>query len=186
MYRRGGKPHDSALIPLPAERRGDHFCGHDPAYPDYAAGYLSVHPEHDKPDMQVREEAIAAANKAIELSMGNELWTFPAQSLDIDINNDSVNDYLVFIAAPVCVRATPANITTASSVTLLGFSSTSAWNAVWELDATATEESSGTRVRVRHPVGLCHSGIDDSGRYRPVRRSVHCHQRLPECTHHSG
>jgi Flp pilus assembly protein TadG len=111
-------------------------------------------------NMQVREEAIAAANKAIELSMGNELWTFPAQSLDIDINNDSVNDYLVFIAAPVCVRATPANITTASSVTLLGFSSTSAWNAVWELDATATEESSGTRVRVRHGVRILMSETD--------------------------
>ena len=111
-------------------------------------------------NMQVREEAIAAANKAIELSLGNELWNFPAQSLDIDINNDSVNDYLVFIAAPVCVRATPANITTASSVTLLGFSSTSAWNAVWELDATATEESSGTRVRVRHGVRILMTETD--------------------------
>jgi Flp pilus assembly protein TadG len=111
-------------------------------------------------NMQVREEAIAAANKAIELSLGNELWTFPAQSLDIDINNDSVNDYLVFIAAPVCVRATPANITTASSVTLLGFSSTSAWNAVWELDATATEESSGTRVRVRQGVRILMTETD--------------------------
>jgi hypothetical protein len=94
-------------------------------------------------NMQLREEAIAAANKAIELSLGNELWTFPAQSLDIDINNDSVNDYLVFIAAPVCVRATPAN-----------------WNAVWELDATATEESSGTRVRVRHGVRILMSETD--------------------------
>ena len=111
-------------------------------------------------NMQVREEAIAAANKAIELSLGNELWTFPAQSLDIDINNDSVNDYLVFIAAPVCVRATRANITTASSVTLLGFSSTSAWNAVWELDATATEESSGTRVRVRQGVRVLMTETD--------------------------
>jgi Flp pilus assembly protein TadG len=112
-------------------------------------------------NVQVREEAIAAAQKSIELAIGGTFWN-PAieQNFDIDINNDTINDYQVTIAAPTCQRATEAILTSTSSVTLPGFSSAAAWNTVWELDATATEEGSGTRVRVRQGVRVLMSEAD--------------------------
>jgi hypothetical protein len=63
-----------------------------------------------------------------------------------------VDDYLVNLVEPLCVRATRANSAAASSVTLPGMTSTDAWNTVWELDATATETVSGASVRVRQGV----------------------------------
>jgi hypothetical protein len=112
-------------------------------------------------NVQIRDEAIAAAQKAIELAISGTFWN-PAieQNFDIDINNDTVNDYQVRIAVPTCQRATKAILTTTSSVTLPGFSSAAAWNTVWVLDATATEDISGTRVRVRHGVRVLMSNAD--------------------------
>lgn len=111
---------------------------------------------------QVRKEAIAAANKQIIFVADQTFWNplnkeFPAS---IDINNDGATEYDVLVAAPTCVRATKANIQTTSSVTLPGFSAIDAWNTIWELDATATESASGTRVRVRHGVRVLMTEAD--------------------------
>jgi hypothetical protein len=110
---------------------------------------------------QVRREAIAAANKTLQIIVPITFWD-PAdeRSDSVDINNDGTFDYEVVVAAPTCVRATRVNINTASSVTLPGFSATDAWNTVWELDATATEQASGTRVRVRHGVRVLMTEAD--------------------------
>lgn len=106
-------------------------------------------------NVQTRSEAIAAAEKVIEQILVEDagLSAFQAaRTENVDINQDSVNDYLVAVPAPVCVRATRANVTTSSSVTLPGFSATGAWNTVWEITAIATDVASGTSVSVVHAI----------------------------------
>lgn len=116
-------------------------------------------------NMQSRNEAIASATKAIEQVVGS--WNFgtapTADEINVDIDNNGVTDYVVRIAAPVCVKATataqapdpggdcppgadglfhPENCPAASSAV---------FNVIWDIDATATN-SSGTVVRVRQGV----------------------------------
>lgn len=110
---------------------------------------------------QVRKEAIAAANKSIQLIVPITFWDPIVERTDsVDINNDGNDDYDVVVAEPSCIRATKANISTTSSVTLPGFSAIDAWNTIWELDATATESTSGTRVRVRHGIRVLMTEAD--------------------------
>ena len=112
-------------------------------------------------NVQARNGAIAAANKKIVEVADQNFWNPKKEWPDsIDINNDGVLEYDVLVAVPTCIRATKANLSTASSVTLPGFSAVDAWNTIWELDATASEISSGTRVRVRHGVRVLMTEAD--------------------------
>ena len=112
-------------------------------------------------NVQTRTEAIAAAEKAIELTIDTTFWNPAiAQSFNIDVGLDSTNDYTVDIAVPNCVRYAEAILDTTSSVTLPGFSSASAWNTFWELNATATNNASGTRVMVSQGVRVLLSEAD--------------------------
>ena len=102
-------------------------------------------------NVQAREEAIAAANAIIERTISVNFWEITEASdppEEVDINGDGVTDYLVDLAKPRCVRVFPIARTTSASVTLPGMSASSAWNTVWELDATASEATTGARVRV--------------------------------------
>jgi hypothetical protein len=101
-------------------------------------------------NVQVREEGLAAANVMIDRTIDSDFWTAIAASVDneVDLNGDGLADFLVDIALPRCVRASPAAGDVSSSVTLPGMTSSGAWNTVWELDATAKEANTGTRVRV--------------------------------------
>lgn len=103
-------------------------------------------------NMQAREEALAAANSAIEVALSNNFTSAPAAtSSNVDINNDGSADYLVSIAKPECIRATIAQATAASSVKL-GQISSGTWNTVWSLDATVTDDATGAEVHVRSGV----------------------------------
>ena len=91
-------------------------------------------------NMQFREEAIAAANKAIEQVISSAFTASPAaEDIAVDIDNDGTAEYAVAIAQPECVAATQAN-TPVYSDESLGPSMTlsSNWNTVWEIDATVT------------------------------------------------
>ena len=102
-------------------------------------------------NVQAREEAIAAANAIIEKTISVNFWEITVASdppEEVDINADGVTDYFVELAAPRCVRVFPINRTTSASVTLPGMSASEAWNTVWELDATASQPTTGARVRV--------------------------------------
>lgn len=102
---------------------------------------------------QVREEALAAANAALEQVISSPFTEDPsgaAEDIDMDINNDGINDYTVSIATPQCARATLSGSVAASSVTLTMPSST--WNTVWEITANVTEASTGTSLTVRSAV----------------------------------
>lgn len=101
-------------------------------------------------NMQLRNEAIAAANMAIETVIGSPFTVSPvAETIEIDINNDGTNDYTVAIAQPTCTRAYLAASGTLSDPNFPTTSDT--WNTIWDIDATATEltNATGTAVRVR-------------------------------------
>lgn len=115
---------------------------------------------------QVREEALAAAHIVIEQTVASPFALDPNSAavtdLPIDIYNGPIDgdEYLVTLAAPRCVRAVQAAVSTASSVTLPGMTSVSAYNTIWELDATATEVTTGAKVRVKQGVRVLLNEIE--------------------------
>ena len=107
---------------------------------------------------QIRNEAIAAANAAIEQVVSSPFTTAPAaESVNIDINNDGVVDYTVNFAAPKCMSATTVTPTSlpASSLSLgSSFASTSSsyYQTVWDLDATVIDNASGASVHLHQGI----------------------------------
>jgi Tfp pilus assembly protein PilX len=102
-------------------------------------------------NMQTRNEAISAANKAIEQVISSSFTTTPAaEVINVDINNDSTTDYIVSIATPVCIRSSidaPSNL---SSVTLpITMTSSSSWNTLWEIEAVVNDALTGAKTTVR-------------------------------------
>lgn len=115
-------------------------------------------------NVQTRSEAIAAAKVEIEKVISSPFTDDPSlsanTSLGVDLNNDDVDDYFVAIAEPVCEQAVQANVTTTSSVQLLGFSAGGAFNTIWRVSATATEASSGAAVTVTQRVRVLLNTVD--------------------------
>ena len=105
-------------------------------------------------NMQVREEAVAAANQAVEqVISSNFTASLIAQTVTVDINKDDTVDYSVAVAIPTCVRATQATVAPPSDVELgAAMSSGSTWNTDWDLNATVTDAATGARVQVRQGV----------------------------------
>jgi hypothetical protein len=101
-------------------------------------------------NMQLRDEAIAAANRGIELVMSSAFTAAPAaQTVDVDIDNDGAMDFHVDFAAPACVSAERiAGSTVPPSSVFLGTafaSSTSdAYRTVWDLQADVSPFDEGT------------------------------------------
>jgi hypothetical protein len=107
---------------------------------------------------QIRNEAVAAANKAIEQVLSSPFSDAPAaESIDIDLNNDSTTDYTVDFAAPVCVSATVISGSSAppSSITLgsmFAVGTPNYYHTIWDLDANVVDAASGATMRVRQGV----------------------------------
>jgi Tfp pilus assembly protein PilX len=113
-------------------------------------------------NMQTRAEAIAAANKAMEQVIGSWNFSTPpsADQINVDIDNNGNTDYVVTVAAPVCVKAvavsTPSAAdsecpTNAEGLTVCAPAVANIYNVLWELDATAVG-TTGTKVRVRQGI----------------------------------
>ncbi|WP_341707785.1 hypothetical protein [Halopseudomonas sp.] len=103
-------------------------------------------------NMQMREEATAAANSAIELVISSAFATSPtAQEIDVDMNNNGTADYTVNVAEPQCVSYTLAESASASSVTL-GVMSDKTWDTLWDIQATVNDAATGTNVTMRQGV----------------------------------
>jgi len=105
-------------------------------------------------NMQMRDEALAAANQGTERLISapftDNLGTY---TYTVDINKDGTNDYQVVIAPPTCVRAVQATVAPPSDVELgPAMSAGGTWNTDWDLDATVTDSASGAAVRVRQGV----------------------------------
>ena len=107
-------------------------------------------------NMQFRSEAVAAANKAIEQVISSPFTAAPAaEVINVNLDNDVDDDYVVQIAEPQCVYAAQAFSADPSSVTLPPvMTASSTWNTVWDLDASVTPASNvaGASVRI-------HSGV---------------------------
>lgn len=103
-------------------------------------------------NMQVREEGIAAANLAIEQVMSSPFTDAPAyQEINVDINKDGTNDYLVKVETPTCTKAL---IATSAAATEVGFgpSVSDTWNTEWDINASVTDTASGASVRIRQGI----------------------------------
>ena len=107
-------------------------------------------------NMQVRQEAVAAANIVVEQIISSPFTNNPAvvaNNYPIDINKDGVTDYSVTIATPTCTRATTASSGTPSDVELgPTMSSSSTWNTEWDIDALVTDAASGATARIHQGV----------------------------------
>lgn len=107
-------------------------------------------------NMQFRNEAIAAANAAIEQVISSPFTDAPAaESINVDIDNNAPTDYVVEVAEPQCIFAAQAFSADPSSLSLpASMTVASTWNTVWDLDATVNggANAGGAAVRVRSGV----------------------------------
>jgi Tfp pilus assembly protein PilX len=117
-------------------------------------------------NMQNRNEAIAAGNKAIEQVLSSPFTNAPAaESIDVDINNNGSTDYRVDFAAPTCISASRMAGTVAppSSVTLgpaFSVATSDFYETVWDLDANVSDLSgSGAAARMRQGVRVILSQV---------------------------
>ena len=109
-------------------------------------------------NMQSRNEAIAAANMAIEQTININFATIdPANyptTIDIDIDQDDTTDYIVTLKAPICLKATLAP---ASASALSGVNSTitnsSNYLTLWEIEAAAQNWATGASVVAKQGIG---------------------------------
>ncbi len=99
-------------------------------------------------NMQAKEEAVAAANLAIEQVLSSPFTTAPnAETIEVDINNDGVTDYTVAIARPQCISVAVDTQGAKSSVALAGMT-ISSWNTVWDIDAVVNDNKTGAKTAV--------------------------------------
>jgi hypothetical protein len=115
-------------------------------------------------NMQFRNEAVAAANRAIELVLSSPFTDVPtAEMIEVDIDGDGDPDYEAWIGnatgapvfapplrQPTCVKATKADPAYSSSTSLpMDFSSDAYWNTVWDIDVGVRDPVSGSSIRIR-------------------------------------
>lgn len=109
-------------------------------------------------NMQFRDEAIAAANKATEQVLSSPFTSAPAgQSINVDLNNDGTTDYEVVFDAPACIGdseiivsgAAPSSVTLGSSFAVAG---STFYQTVWDLSARVSDAVSGASVHVRQGI----------------------------------
>jgi len=115
-------------------------------------------------NMQFRSEAIAAANKAIEQVISSPFAAAPAaETINVDLNNDATDDYIVQINVPQCIYAAQAFGADPSSLSLpAAMSAASTWNTVWDLDASvaSADNAGGAAVRVHSGVRVLLSEVE--------------------------
>ena len=104
-------------------------------------------------NMQIREEALAAANLATEQVIASPFTDAPtAQEINVDINKDGINDYVVVVEAPTCIKAV---IASSPGNTQIGFNTGgggSTWNTEWDINSRVTDTASGASVQIRQGV----------------------------------
>jgi Tfp pilus assembly protein PilX len=98
---------------------------------------------------QFRDEAIAAANLAIQSRISSTFLDPPATTTDeVDIDDDGTPDYVVQVT-PTCISASVAETADPSSAALPpAMSLASTWNTVWDIAAVVTDDTTGASVVV--------------------------------------
>ncbi len=101
-------------------------------------------------NMQAKDEAVAAANQAIEELLSSSFTDAPGEAkIEVDINNDLTADYVVKIAKPTCVRASPDNLPADTSGTLPALGVITNYNTVWDIQATVNNAQTGANTVVQ-------------------------------------
>lgn len=99
-------------------------------------------------NMQVKQEATAAANLAIEQVMSSPFTTAPAADrIEVDVNNDGVTDYVVSVSKPECIGTSVDTQGAKSSVMLPGMTNSS-WNTLWDINAEVNDAKTGAKTMV--------------------------------------
>ncbi|OWW21865.1 PilX N-terminal domain-containing pilus assembly protein [Noviherbaspirillum denitrificans] len=107
-------------------------------------------------NMQVRNEAIAAANNAIEQVISGPFAVTPASSqIQIDIDNDNTVDYIVNVSVPTClynISETTSNGTGFyTDVETPGFEAAPpTFNTLWDITAVVSDARSNTTIVTVH------------------------------------
>lgn len=113
-------------------------------------------------NMQFREQAVAAANLAINNEADapfhiNNPIVLPGNRL-VDIDGDGNFDFSVRFNSLTCIRASKEGTTSSSSVTLpVSMTSLGNYNTVWDFDVTVTDATAGTTgtsVQLHQGVGV--------------------------------
>ena len=100
-------------------------------------------------NMQAHDQAIAAANVALEQVLSSPFTTTPqAESINVDHNNDGTTDYVVAIATPVCARASLEYFLTQNSVGIDIPTTANQWNTIWDVQAVVTDSNTGANTTV--------------------------------------
>ena len=110
-------------------------------------------------NMQLREEAISAAQVAVERVVSStftsNLSAQTAQTITVDLNNDGTSDYTVTVGVPQCIRATPATGAQVSEVEMGANMQTSAyWFTDWQIRAVVDDSATGTKATVVQGIRL--------------------------------
>lgn len=105
---------------------------------------------------QFRDEAIAAANFAVQQVVGSDFTAAPvAEEVNVDLDNDGNVDYVVDVAVPTCIFADVAASADPSSLSLpAAMTTASTWNTVWDIDATVSPDSNAAAASVRVRAGV--------------------------------
>lgn len=110
-------------------------------------------------NVQVRAEAVAAANRFIEeLVQQQDPYTNPpvagySTTINLTDDDDKPSLYTVQVAPPVCVRAVIAASTAPSDVELgAELAASTEWDVDFEFVATVQDAGSGANVEVRQGV----------------------------------
>lgn len=99
-------------------------------------------------NMQLRQEAVAAANTAIEQVLSSPFTVAPsAETIEVDINNDGFTDYTVAIAKPQCIAVSIDTQGARSSVALAGMT-VSSWNTLWDIVAEVNDNKTGAKTTI--------------------------------------
>jgi len=110
-------------------------------------------------NMQARDEARAAGQQAIEqfITTYSNFYPTPptvATTVNIDIDKDGTNDFVVSVAKPVCRRASvqvPARSVDCANGARSGLV---CWDTIWDVEATATSTKSGVSQVVTQGVSI--------------------------------
>lgn len=110
-------------------------------------------------NMQLREEAISAAQVAVERVVSStftsNLSAQTPQAITVDLNNDATADYTVTVGVPQCIRATPATGAQVSEVEMGNNMQTSAyWFTDWQIRAVVDDTATGTKATVVQGIRL--------------------------------
>lgn len=104
-------------------------------------------------NMQWRDEALAAANAALERIIGSAFTAGNLKSEEhlVDINGSGNAVYKVDVAVPVCIRAVVSTAAPKCSVDM-PICPSDTWDTTWDLRAVVEDPASGAQVVVRSGV----------------------------------